>query len=80
MQTIDCGYLRDEHELAPTGAPYVVVGVASWEAADAVHAALAPITYLDEAAWVVDWQPSPNAFRTIRVIIDVGALEGAGET
>ena len=74
MDILTAGYLDVPTEFAPEGWPYVLVGVASWDAADAVHASLAGVSLLSEAAWVIDWSRAGDAFRSICVPLDLEAL------
>lgn len=67
MSVVEAGYLERRYRDFPIGTPYVDVGVASWEAAAAVHEALASVARLSEAAWRVGWRSDGAAYRTIRV-------------
>jgi hypothetical protein len=78
MRVLSSGYLEWNHPLFPIGTPYVELGVDSWEAAQALRKALAPVARLDTASWDLDWEHGAYAFRQIRIFPDPRAL-GLGD-
>lgn len=67
MDVVGAGLLDEDHDLYPSGTPYVTVAVDTWDAADAVRHALDEIAGLDEASWALDWSRVDPGFRTIRI-------------
>jgi hypothetical protein len=67
MWVEDVGRVDNRFELHPPGTPYVSVAAASWDAAEAIYEALAPIARLDDARWVGGWQEFGPAVRKIKI-------------
>ena len=61
------GRVDNRFEPFPIGTAFAWVAVASWDAAEAVYEALAPIAGIDDARWVGGWHDSESGLRKIKI-------------
>jgi len=61
------GRVVNRFEPYPLGTPYVWVAAASWDAAEAIYEALAPVARLDDARWVGGWEEFAPGVRKIKI-------------
>jgi hypothetical protein len=71
------GRVDSRFEPYPLGTPFVWVAAASWDAAEAVYEALAPVARLDDARWVAGWQEFAPGVRKIKIYPVVPSSSGA---
>jgi hypothetical protein len=61
------GRVDNDFEPFQRGTPYAWIGVASWEAAQAVYATFASIARIDDGRWIGGWFRSTHGFRKIKI-------------